>query len=114
MFSSELQRARVCRAFCARARLAELWTENGPTSEARALLENDGGALSSGERLVILIAWSLWSGCNHVGLGDVVCNLDSTSLSMLGKLMVAGARGSDAVEAWLTEQENHRRGVGHA
>ena len=114
MFSSELQRARVCRAFCARARLAELWTDEGPTTEATALVERDGGALSSGERMVILIAWSLWSGCSHVSLGEVFCNLDSTSLTMLGKLMIAGARGSEAVEAWLAEHENCRRNVGHA
>jgi hypothetical protein len=114
VFRSDAQLARVCRAFCARARLGRLWTEAGPTDEAMALLQNDGGALSSGERMVILVAWSLWNGQGHVMVADAIHRLDGMSLAMLGKLMVAGARGSDAVEAWLAEQENRRRGVGHA
>ncbi len=113
MFRSDAQLARVCRAFCARARLGRLWTEEGPTDEAMALLESDGGALSSGERAVVLIAWSLWNGQGHVTVADVLHRLDGTSLTMLGKLMVAGARGSEAIDAWLTETEESLR-RGHA
>ena len=105
MFSSEAQLSRVCRAFCARARLSYLWTDEGPTTEARHLAECDGGFLSSGERLLLLVAWSLWSGCSHVTVGEVFFNLDSNSLTMLGKLMIAGAQGPEAIDAWLAEAE---------
>ena len=49
VFGSDEQLARVCRAFCSRARLAELWTSEGPTAQAMSLLDRDGGPLSSGE-----------------------------------------------------------------
>ena len=117
MFSSESQLSRVCRAFCARARLTELWTDAGPTVLARDLAEHGGGPLSSGERLLLLVAWSLWSACNHVTVGEAFYNLDGTSLVMLGKLMIAaGQGGGDAIEAWLAEAEKmiQRRQSGHA
>jgi hypothetical protein len=75
------------------------------------LLQRDGGALSSGERMVILIAWSLWNGQGHVTVADALHRLDGLTLAMLGKLMVAGARGSEAIDAWLAEvEESLRRG----
>ena len=115
MFSSDEQFARVCRAICSRARLAELWTSEGPTAQASALLEHDGGPLSSGERMVLLVAWSIWNGSGHVTIGDVLHQLDSISLAMLGKLMLAAAQGSGAIEAWIVEAEElTRRRHGHA
>jgi hypothetical protein len=80
------------------------------------LAERDGAFLSSGERLVLLVAWSLWNGCSHVTVGEVFFNLDSTSLAMLGKLMIAGARGSEAIDEWLAEAEkvSQRRNTGRA
>ena len=117
MFSSETQLSRVCRAFCARGRLTELWTDEGPTVQARDLAERGGGPLSSGERLLLLVAWSLWTACSHVTVGEVLYNLDSTSLTMLGKLMIAaGQGGGEAIEAWLADAEKmiQRRQSGHA
>lgn len=70
-----------------------------------ALLESDGGALSSGERAVVLIAWSLWNGQGHVTVADALHRLDGTSLAMLGKLLVAVASGDSAIDAWLAETE---------
>ena len=113
MFRSDAQLARVCRAFCGRARLGRLWTEDGPTDEAMAVLENDGGALSSGERIVVLIAWSLWNGQGRVTVADVLHRLDSTSLVMLGKLLLAVAAGGSTIDAWLAETEERLR-RGHA
>lgn len=109
MFRSDAQLARVCWAFCARARLGRLWTEEGPTDEAMALLESDGGALSSGERAVVLIAWSLWNGQGHVTVADALHRLDGTSLTMLGKLLLAVAGGGSAIDAWLAETEDRLR-----
>jgi hypothetical protein len=114
VFSSESQLSRVCRAFCARARLSQLWTEEGPTTQARDLAEHSGGPLSCGERLLLLVAWSLWSACSHV-----FYNLDGTSLVMLGKLMIAaGQGGGAAIDAWLVEAEKviqqRKVGVGRA
>ena len=115
MFSSESQLIRVCRAICSRARLAELWTSDGPTAQATDLLERDGGPLSSGERMVFLVAWSIWNGSGHVTVGDVLRQLDSVSLTMLGKLMLAAGQGGGAIDAWIVEAEElTRRRHGHA
>ena len=117
MFSCEPQLIRVCRALCARARLDVLWTDKGPTTQVMELVERDGGFLSYGERLVLLVAWSLWSGCCHVTVAEVFFNLDGTSLTMLGKLMIAaGQGGGEAIEAWRAEAEKmiQRQQSGHA
>ena len=105
MFSSDEQLARVCRAVCSRARLAELWTSDGPTVQATDLLERDGGPLSSGERMVLLVAWSIWNGSGQVTVGDVLRQLDGVSLTMLGKLMLAAGQGGGAIDAWIVEAE---------
>jgi hypothetical protein len=85
--------------------MAELWSSQGPTDEAMALLETDGGPLSSGERMLLMIAWSIWNGRGHVTVADVLHRLDGTSLVMLGKLLVAAGRGGDSIDAWLAETE---------
>jgi hypothetical protein len=67
--------------------------------------------------LLLLVAWSLWSACNHVTVGEVFYNLDGTSLVMLGKLMIAaGQGGGAAIDAWLVEAEKviQQRRVGRA
>ena len=104
MFSSELQLSRVCRAFCARARCHGFGPTRGRRWKPKIWLKRDGAFLSSGERLLVLVAWSLWSGCS-VTIGEVFFNLDSTSLTMPGKLMIASARGAEAVDEWLAEAE---------
>jgi hypothetical protein len=116
VFSSDEQLARVCRAFCSRARLSELWTSEGPTAQAMSLLERDGGPLSSGERMVLLVAWSIWNGSGHLSLSDVLHQLDGISLAMLGKLLLAAAQGGGAIDAWIIEAEEmtRRRQPGHA
>jgi len=47
--------ARACRVLLASARVEHLWTENGPTTEATALVEVDG-LLSPQERVILLAA----------------------------------------------------------
>ena len=106
MFRSDAQLARVCRAICGRARLGRLWTPAAPTDEAMALLESDGGPLSSGERIVVLIAWSLWNGHGQVTVADVLHRLDGRTLVMLGKLLLAVASGGSAIDACLAETED--------
>jgi hypothetical protein len=113
MFRTEAQRACVCTALCDVARLDEMWTVSGPTERAIALLESDGGPLSSGERIVLLSAWQLWSGEGKVTLGDVAYRLDGRNLRAIGTLLVAVAGGGAAIDAWLAgvERELAREGL---
>jgi hypothetical protein len=50
------QLARACRKLLATVWHHWLWTEQGPTPQARALLEANGGPLSSGESVMRLAA----------------------------------------------------------
>jgi hypothetical protein len=78
---------------------------NGPTERAIALLESDGGPLSSGERIVLLSAWQIWSGEGKVTLGDVTYRLDGRNLRAIGTLLVAVAGGGAAIDVWLARVE---------
>jgi hypothetical protein len=100
MFRNDKQRAAVCRAVCNHAGL-NLWTDNGPTERAKALLTQNGGPMSTGERIMFLAAWALWNGHGSVLFADVIERLDGPNLECLGSLLVALAQGVDALDAWL-------------
>ena len=101
MFRSEAQQARVCRALCERARLDGMWTEAGPTQAAIALLDVNGGPLSSGERIVLLAAWAVWNSDDGCRFADVLYRLDGPNLRALGTLMLAVADGGQAIDEWI-------------
>jgi hypothetical protein len=106
MFRSEAQLARACRALCERVRLDGMWTDAGPTETAVALMEANGGPLSSGERIVLLAAWAVWNGHDGARLADVVYRLDGRNLHALGTLMLAVAAGGHAIDAWIAAMED--------
>jgi hypothetical protein len=90
-----------------------MWTESGPSEAAIAIMEANGGPLSSGERVVILAAWAFWNGHDGVSFADVVERLDSPNLRAIGGLMTALSSGGAAVDAWLAgvERELGREGL---
>lgn len=100
VFRDDRQRAAVCRAVCAQAGL-KLWAKDGPTERAKELLAQDGGPMSTGERVMFLAAFALWNGHGKVLFADVCDRLDRPNLECLGSLLVALGRGVDAVDAWL-------------
>jgi hypothetical protein len=114
MFENEKQRARVCRAILISARLdgwkeygkpgGELWTDEGPTELAIDLLDRDGGPLSTGERIMFLIAWSLWNGDGKLRFDDVAYRIDGNNLRCIGTLLLAINEGGAAIEDWLLDR----------
>lgn len=106
MFRSDDQLARVCGALCALVGLGSLWTIEGPSPRAIALLESDGGPLSSGERIMVLAAWNIWNDSGKVSLGDAIHRLDDRSLAVLGALLVAVAGGANGIDRWLALTES--------
>ena len=72
----DVRLARGCTAILDTVRLGRLWTESGPTDEARALLKAGGGSLAPRERVVFLAAWAFWDGSGGVMLSDVMAHLD--------------------------------------
>jgi hypothetical protein len=103
VFRDDRQLARACRALLASVRLARLWTTDGPTPEALALLEANGGPLSSGERIMVLAAFALWNGSGELRLAEVVATLDRERMAALCSLLIASRE--DAVDAWLARHE---------
>jgi hypothetical protein len=106
VFGSDEQLARACRALCALVGLGSLWTIDRPSPRAMALLEADGGPLSSGERIVVLTAWNIWNGSGNTSLGDAIHRLDDRSLAALGSLLVAVAGGAGEIDRWLALTES--------
>jgi hypothetical protein len=103
MFRDDPQLARACRTLLATVRLEWLWTEQGPTPEATALLESNGGPLSSGERVMVLAAWAFWNGSGGVTLADVLERVDVGPAEALCFLVLACKYGTDAVDDWIVE-----------
>lgn len=101
MFRDDEQLARGCRALLAQGRLQYLWARRGPTDEAKALLEQDGGPLSSGERILLLAAWAFWNGSGELRLADVIERLDARPSAALCSLILAMKQGAAAVDEWL-------------
>jgi hypothetical protein len=103
MFRDDRQLSRVCRTLLATVRLAGLWTDRGPTPAAQALLEANGGPLSSGERVIFLAAWAFWNGSGGVTLAEVLERLDAGPAEALCFLVLASKYGADAVDDWIVE-----------
>lgn len=90
--------------------LGRLWTDTGPTDEAVRLVETRGGALSSGEALLVFVAFDLWNGQGGAQLGRVFHILSAEPLAALGLLLAAVTRGPDAIDAWIAAQRAPSRG----
>ncbi len=103
MFRDDLQLARACRALLATVRLERLWADGGPTSEATRLLRENGGPLSSGERVMLLAAWAFWNGSGGVTLAELLERLDAEPAEALCFLLLASKHGGDAVDDWIAE-----------
>jgi hypothetical protein len=85
--------ARACRVLLARVRLERLWTEEGPTPEASALLETHGAALSPGQRVVFLAAWTFWNGSAAPQLAAILDQFEADPLEALRFLVMASSCG---------------------
>ena len=60
--------------------------------------------MSSGERIVLFVAWSVWNGEGNATIGDVIHRLDEHNLRAIGTLMLAMATdSSSAIDRWLDD-----------
>ena len=109
MFRTEEIRAEICHTLMQQLPgTAALWTEDGPTDEACALRDANGGPLSGGERALLLVTFALW---DQSGPFADLHRLDGDRFRLLGSLLVALAQDSSlppqdrprvsAVDVWL-------------
>lgn len=101
-FRDDEQRARACVALCACVNLRGAWTLDGPAPLALAVAEGRA-PLSSGEALLVRVAWAFWNGEHGPTLADLVGVLDPRRMNVVASLLVAHADGADAIDAWLDE-----------
>lgn len=103
----DAQRAAVCSTLLALVGLGGLWRHDfgypGPTRRAHALLEAGGAPLSSGERVMLRLAWDVWNGAGRAVLGETLAVLSPRLLEKVGRLLMACAQGPDQIDAWIQE-----------
>lgn len=85
-------------------KLGRFWTDTGPTDEAVRLVEARGGALSSGEALLVFVAFDLYNGRGGAQLSRVIHTLGNEPLSALGSLLVSLTHGPEAIDTWIATQ----------
>jgi len=80
------------------------WTDKGPTEAAVRVVTERDGPLSAGEVLMVFVAFDVWTGGGGATLSRVLAVLGNEPLAALGSLMVAIARGPEAIDAWTAQQ----------
>lgn len=102
MFASDQQRSLAIRVLLPRT-LQKLWTEHGPTEEAVDYVLH-GSPLSSGEKIMLAVAFDFWNGQGDARFSDVANRLDSRNTHAVASLMIAVVRGSLHVDEWIETQ----------
>lgn len=83
--------------------VATLGVDPGPTPLALDFLETRGGPLSSGEAVMLRLAFDAWNGNGGVSIAEILATLSPRLLAPVGRLLVAYAESSDAIDAWIEE-----------
>lgn len=107
--STDGERARVCRILVRQADLANLWTPEGPTPLAQDLLQQNGGTMSSGQRVLFLLAWVIWKtplDPTKLKASEILGCLDDDHLHLVGTLLGAISHGHEALQQWLAKFEH--------
>ncbi|MCY1003935.1 hypothetical protein OWM54_43005 [Myxococcus sp. MISCRS1] len=107
IFRDKKQEAAVCRALLDTVDLGHIWTDEGPTEEARILKGFGIRKLDKREWLIFRIVWELWGepveDVRTSGT-DVIRGLEGPSAQSVARLMLAYASGGgDGVDQWLSD-----------
>lgn len=99
MWKSDAQACEAITELLRSVRLERLWTPTGPTQEAVDWIDADGGPLSSGEMLMLRVAFDFWNGQGHADFGRMLHVFDDTRFQRVCELATALAQGE--VDQWL-------------
>lgn len=102
-FRDVSQRSMVCRTFLDRAGLGHIWEEDGPSEQAEKLREQDGGPLTSVERIVLLLAFAIWEGDRALTFVELQ-TVDQGKLQAVGMLLTTMGMVTLAIDSWLSSQ----------
>jgi hypothetical protein len=98
------QRVRACKALLALMGYEHLWTEDGPTAEAKKLVDQYGGPMSNPQWTLYQFIWFVWGRPSDVKVQELM-QLPNPQGELAAALLHALKSGSDAVEAWLERAE---------
>jgi hypothetical protein len=96
------QLARVCQAILAPVGLEELWSGDGPRPESLGYRRKDLDDQPRDRRLLLMIAWAIWSRSQALSLADLL-DLEDEQLRIVGELLAALSRGPDGIDSWLRQ-----------
>jgi hypothetical protein len=95
------QRIRVCKALLSLMDYGHLWDANGPTAEAKKLLDQYGGPMSNPQWILYQVVWYVWGRPADVKLQEVMA-LPAPYDELVTSLLNGMTTGPAATEAWLT------------
>lgn len=101
MFRNDAQKCQAILALLQPSGMDQYWTETGPSEIAVSLLERNGGGHSSGQALMLKVAFDIWNGEGKATLGDILGKLDEINLGMLSTLMSAANVSAEDVDRWI-------------
>jgi hypothetical protein len=104
---NQQQRSQVCQALLGRIGYSHLWTSEGPTAEAKKVLDQYGGPMSNSQWTVFQLVWYVWGRAADVKVQEVL-QLPAPLAEIASTLIAALAIGPEAVDAWLGRIEGRR------
>jgi hypothetical protein len=107
-FRDTKQQSQACYLLLDSIGLRRFWNKGGgPTGEAAELLGDikDGNPclLSSGEILILRVAFDFWNKTGKAEIGDLYDILDEKSCALVVELIFARSRDHKAVDTWLAK-----------
>ena len=111
MFKTEKQQCEAICCLLASLNLHRFWTLKGPTRQACEALE--GSPLSSGEQVMLRVAFDFWNGAGKVMLyRDLMGTLDSTRLFKVATRRTNGQLSRSFPDYSLRLFQFHRLALG--
>jgi hypothetical protein len=105
MFNENLnQRVRVCKGLLSLMDQGHLWASDGPTAEAKKLLDQYGGPMSNPQWILYQVVWYVWGRPADVKLQEVM-QLPAPYSEIVTTLLTATLKGPASVETWLGRLE---------
>lgn len=103
MSQNELRDA-VCKTLLDNIGRGALWAAGAPTAEARLLMTDDLAPLSVEDRVVLAAVLALVDGHAGPSFRDILRG-SPIQAELLGTLIAAASRGSDALELWIRQNQ---------
>ncbi len=103
MFLTEEQRNQAILLLLGPVRLKHYWTAKGPTRKACDAIEN-GAPLSTGETIMLRVAFDLYNGHGGATFDNVAHRLDTVNTVAVGTLMAALAQSR--VHEWIAARDS--------